>query len=94
MPVTPTSLVVCVYLTISVFHVKFLFLNIGCSRRLGTWDTAKVFHRDLKPKNILANSDCKLKVSLAPGSCCNWLLTCSKLAATLSVIGCRCAISG
>lgn len=23
---------------------------------------AKVFHRDLKPKNILANSDCKLKV--------------------------------
>ena len=25
---------------------------------------AKVFHRDLKPKNILANSDCKLKVGL------------------------------
>lgn len=24
--------------------------------------TAKVFHRDLKPKNILANSDCKLKI--------------------------------
>ena len=24
--------------------------------------SAKVFHRDLKPKNILANSDCKLKV--------------------------------
>ena len=23
---------------------------------------ANVFHRDLKPKNILANSDCKLKV--------------------------------
>ena len=23
---------------------------------------AKVYHRDLKPKNILANSDCKLKV--------------------------------
>ena len=23
---------------------------------------AKVFHRDLKPKNILANSDCKLKI--------------------------------
>lgn len=24
--------------------------------------TANVFHRDLKPKNILANSDCKLKI--------------------------------
>jgi mitogen-activated protein kinase 1/3 len=24
--------------------------------------SAKVFHRDLKPKNILANSDCKLKI--------------------------------
>jgi serine/threonine protein kinase len=23
---------------------------------------ANVFHRDLKPKNILANSDCKLKI--------------------------------
>ncbi len=23
---------------------------------------AKVFHRDIKPKNILANSDCKLKI--------------------------------
>jgi serine/threonine protein kinase len=24
--------------------------------------SANVFHRDLKPKNILANSNCKLKV--------------------------------
>lgn len=29
---------------------------------------AKVFHRDLKPKNILANSDCKLKVRFHLGS--------------------------
>lgn len=25
-------------------------------------NAANVFHRDLKPKNILANSDCKLKI--------------------------------
>lgn len=24
--------------------------------------TANVFHRDLKPKNVLANADCKLKI--------------------------------
>lgn len=34
-------------------HVLSKFLRVP---------TAKVFHRDLKPKNILANSDCKLKV--------------------------------
>lgn len=25
-------------------------------------DAAKVYHRGLKPKNILANADCKLKI--------------------------------
>ena len=28
---------------------------------------ANVFHRDLKPKNVLANSDCKLKARGAAG---------------------------
>lgn len=28
----------------------------------GVCPAARVFHRDLKPKNILANSDCKLKI--------------------------------
>ncbi len=32
---------------------------LSAGRRGGA---AKVFHRDLKPKNILANSDCKLKI--------------------------------
>ena len=26
------------------------------------YNAANVFHRDLKPKNVLANSDCKLKI--------------------------------
>ena len=40
-------------------HQFFLYQLL---RGLKYIHTAKVFHRDLKPKNILANSDCKLKV--------------------------------
>jgi len=36
---------------------------------------AKVFHRDLKPKNILANSDCKLKVRRYPLHTCSLCIT-------------------
>jgi serine/threonine protein kinase len=37
-------------------------LKLQPSNGLASWAAAKVFHRDLKPKNILANSDCKLKI--------------------------------
>jgi len=40
-------------------HQFFLYQML---RGLKYIHSAKVFHRDLKPKNILANSDCKLKV--------------------------------
>jgi mitogen-activated protein kinase 1/3 len=40
-------------------HQFFLYQML---RGLKYIHTAKVYHRDLKPKNILANSDCKLKV--------------------------------
>lgn len=41
-----------------------LYLVCSHPRHLNHYSchAAKVFHRDLKPKNILANSDCKLKV--------------------------------
>ncbi|KXZ43541.1 hypothetical protein GPECTOR_87g403 [Gonium pectorale] len=40
-------------------HQFFLYQML---RGLKYIHSAKVFHRDLKPKNILANSDCKLKI--------------------------------
>jgi len=40
-------------------HQFFLYQLL---RGLKYIHTAEVFHRDLKPKNILANSDCKLKI--------------------------------
>eukprot|EP01025_Chloroclados_australasicus_P051797 TRINITY_DN6036_c0_g1_i5.p1 TRINITY_DN6036_c0_g1~~TRINITY_DN6036_c0_g1_i5.p1 ORF type:complete len:550 (+),score=62.39 TRINITY_DN6036_c0_g1_i5:126-1775(+) len=40
-------------------HQFFLYQLL---RGLKFIHTAKVFHRDLKPKNILANSNCKLKI--------------------------------
>jgi serine/threonine protein kinase len=40
--------------------LRFIFIkNVVIVAYLGA---ANVFHRDLKPKNILANSDCKLKI--------------------------------
>jgi serine/threonine protein kinase len=41
------------YQTIIGLVFVLLTINLG---------TGNVFHRDLKPKNILANSDCKLKI--------------------------------
>ena len=40
-------------------HQFFLYQLL---RGLKYIHTAEVFHRDLKPKNVLANSDCKLKI--------------------------------
>ncbi|XP_042501929.1 mitogen-activated protein kinase 9-like [Macadamia integrifolia] len=41
-------------------HYQFFLYQL--LRALKYIHTANVFHRDLKPKNILANADCKLKV--------------------------------
>ncbi|GLT60355.1 hypothetical protein SLA2020_331240 [Shorea laevis] len=41
-------------------HYQFFFYQL--LRGLKYIHTANIFHRDLKPKNILANADCKLKI--------------------------------
>ncbi|XP_011626702.1 mitogen-activated protein kinase 10 [Amborella trichopoda] len=41
-------------------HYQFFLYQL--LRALKYMHTANVYHRDLKPKNILANADCKLKI--------------------------------
>ncbi|XP_020098066.1 mitogen-activated protein kinase 9-like isoform X1 [Ananas comosus] len=43
-------------------HEHYQFFLYQLLRGLKYIHTANVFHRDLKPKNILANADCKLKI--------------------------------
>ncbi|KAJ8539223.1 hypothetical protein K7X08_013475 [Anisodus acutangulus] len=43
-------------------HEHYQFFLYQLLRGLKYIHTANIFHRDLKPKNILANADCKLKI--------------------------------
>ncbi|KAJ8550880.1 hypothetical protein K7X08_000250 [Anisodus acutangulus] len=43
-------------------HEHYQFFLYQVLRGLKYIHTANIFHRDLKPKNILANADCKLKI--------------------------------
>ena len=47
----------------------------GRTHAAATCGAANVFHRDLKPKNVLANSDCKLKARVVPAVLRSQLLT-------------------
>ena len=47
-------------MTLTDEHYQFFLYQL--LRGLKYMHSANVFHRDLKPKNILANSDCKLKI--------------------------------
>ena len=52
-----------IYIHVSANPVSAKQVHFANSEtHLGFCRAAKVFHRDLKPKNILANSDCKLKI--------------------------------
>ena len=51
-------------LIMSIEHLDMLCVLLwswNCDRGAFLW-AGNVFHRDLKPKNVLANADCKLKI--------------------------------
>ena len=70
----PLVVVFIIFITITISHAQVIKANDDLTpehhqfflyqmlRGLKYIHSAKVFHRDLKPKNILANSDCKLKI--------------------------------
>lgn len=48
------------FTNISQNHVKLVFYNLLCAIKF--MHSANVIHRDLKPGNILINSDCQIKI--------------------------------